>query len=45
MNAGCETWPLTLNEEHRFRVFENRMLRRNIWIQRGRSGGKLEEIA
>jgi hypothetical protein len=20
---GCETWPLTLREEHRLRVFEN----------------------
>jgi hypothetical protein len=25
---GCETGPLTLREEHRLRVFENRMLRR-----------------
>jgi hypothetical protein len=25
---GCETWSLTLKEEHRLRVFENRMLRR-----------------
>jgi hypothetical protein len=24
---GCETWSLTLREEHRVRVFENRMLR------------------
>jgi hypothetical protein len=24
---GCETWPLTLREEHRLRVFENRVLR------------------
>jgi hypothetical protein len=24
----CGTWPLTLREEHRLRVFENRMLRR-----------------
>jgi hypothetical protein len=24
----CETWPLTLREEHRLRVFENRVLRR-----------------
>jgi hypothetical protein len=22
---GCETWSLTLREEHRLRVFENRM--------------------
>jgi hypothetical protein len=25
---GCETWSLTLREEHRLRVFENRFLRR-----------------
>jgi hypothetical protein len=25
---GCETWSLTLKEEHRLRVFENRELRR-----------------
>jgi hypothetical protein len=24
----CKTWPLTLREEHRLRVFENRVLRR-----------------
>jgi hypothetical protein len=25
---GCETWSSTLREEHRLRVFENRVLRR-----------------
>jgi hypothetical protein len=25
---GCETWSLTLREEHRLRVFESRLLRR-----------------
>jgi hypothetical protein len=25
---GCETWPLTLMEEHKLRAFENRVLRR-----------------
>jgi hypothetical protein len=25
---GCETWSLTLREEHRLGVFENRVLRR-----------------
>jgi hypothetical protein len=25
---GCETWSVTLMEEHRLRVFENRVLRR-----------------
>ena len=27
---GCETWSLTLREERRLRVFENRVLRR-VW--------------
>ena len=27
MLIGCETWPLTLREERRLRVFENRILR------------------
>ena len=26
--CGCETWSLTLREERRLRVFENRLLRR-----------------
>ena len=25
--CGCETWSLTLREEHRLRVFENKVLR------------------
>jgi hypothetical protein len=25
---GCETWSLSLKEEHRLKVFENRILRR-----------------
>jgi hypothetical protein len=25
---GCETWSLTLREEHRLRMFKNRVLRR-----------------
>jgi hypothetical protein len=25
---GCETWSLTVREEHRLRIFENRMLKR-----------------
>ena len=31
---GCETWSLTLREERRMRVFENRVLRRMSWPQR-----------
>jgi hypothetical protein len=35
---GCEAWFLILREKHRFRVFENRMLRRMF-------GPKREEVA
>jgi hypothetical protein len=31
---GCETWPLTLREDHRLSVFENRVLRRIFGPQR-----------
>jgi hypothetical protein len=31
---GCETWSLTLKEEHRLRVFENRVLRRIFGTKR-----------
>jgi hypothetical protein len=30
----CETWSLTLREEHRLRVFENRVLRRIFVLKR-----------
>jgi hypothetical protein len=31
---GCETWSLTLREDHRLRVFENRVLRRIFGLKR-----------
>jgi hypothetical protein len=31
---GCENWSLTLREEHRPRVFENRVLRRIFGLKR-----------
>jgi hypothetical protein len=34
---GCETWSVILREEHRLRVFENKMLRRIF-------GPKREEV-
>jgi len=34
---GCETWSLTLKEERRLRVFENRVLRRIF-------GPKMDEV-
>jgi hypothetical protein len=37
---GCETWSLTLREEHRLRVFKNRVLRRIFGTKRdGVTGG------
>jgi hypothetical protein len=33
---GCETWSLTLREEHRLRVFENRVLRKIFESKRDR---------
>jgi hypothetical protein len=35
---GCDTWSLTLREEHRLRVFENRVLRRIFWPKREEDG-------
>jgi hypothetical protein len=37
---GCETWSLTLWEEHRLRVFENRDLRRIFGPKRGEVTGE-----
>jgi hypothetical protein len=31
---GCETWSLTLKEEHRLRVFDNRVQRRIFGLKR-----------
>jgi hypothetical protein len=31
---GCETWSLTLREDHRLRVFENRILRRIFGLKK-----------
>jgi hypothetical protein len=36
---GCETWSPTLREEHRLRVFENRVLRRIFGPKRDEVGG------
>jgi hypothetical protein len=37
---GCETWSLTVWEEHRLRVFENRILRRIIGPKRDEVTGE-----
>jgi hypothetical protein len=36
--CGCETWSLTLREEHRLRVFENRVLRKIFGSKREEDG-------
>jgi hypothetical protein len=35
---GCETWSLALREEHRLRVFENRVLRKIFGPKREEDG-------
>jgi hypothetical protein len=41
---GCETWSLTLREEHRLGVFENRVLRRIFGPKRDEVTGKWRKL-
>ena len=41
---GCETWSLTLREERRLRVFENRVLRRVFWPKRDEVTGEWRKL-
>jgi hypothetical protein len=41
---GCETWSLTLREEHRQRVFENRVLRRIFGPKRDDVTGEWKKL-
>jgi hypothetical protein len=41
---GCETWYLTLREEHRLRVFENRVLRRIFGTKRDEVTGEWRKL-
>jgi hypothetical protein len=41
---GCETWSVTLREEHRLRVFENRVLRRIFGPKRDEVTGELRKL-
>jgi hypothetical protein len=41
---GCETWSLTLWEEHRLRVFENRVLRRIFGPKRDKVTGDWRKL-
>ena len=42
---GCETWSLTLREERKLRVFENKVLRRIFGPRRDEVTGEMEETA
>jgi hypothetical protein len=41
---GCETWSLKLREEHRLRVFENRLLRRIFGRKRDEVTGEWRNL-
>jgi hypothetical protein len=41
---GCETWSLTLREEQRLRVFENRVLRRISGPKRDQATGEWRRL-
>jgi hypothetical protein len=41
---GCEIWSLTLREEHRLRMFENRVLRRIFGPRRDEVTGGWKEL-
>jgi hypothetical protein len=41
---GCETWSLTLKEQHRQRVFENRVLRSLFGPKRDKVTGERRKL-
>jgi len=41
---GCETWSLTLREERRLRVFDNRVLRRIFGSKRDEVTGEWRKL-
>jgi hypothetical protein len=41
---GCETWSLTVREEHKLRVFENRVLRRIFGSKRDGVTGRWRKL-
>jgi len=41
---GCETWSLTLREERRLRVFENKVLRRVFGTKRDEVTGEWRKL-
>jgi hypothetical protein len=41
---GCETWSLILKDQHRLRVFENRVLRRIFRLKRDEVTGDWRKL-
>jgi hypothetical protein len=41
---GCETWSLTLRDEHRLRMFENRVFRRIFEPKRDEVTGEWRKV-
>ena len=41
---GCETWSLTLKEEHRLRVFENKVLRKIFGVKKDEITGECRKL-
>jgi hypothetical protein len=41
---GCETWSLTLREDHRLRVFENRVLKKIFGLKRDEVTGEWRKL-
>ena len=41
---GCETWSLTLREERRLRLFENRVLREMFRLERDEVTGEWRKL-
>jgi hypothetical protein len=44
VSYGCESWSLTLREEHRLRVFENRVLWRIFGLKRDEIKGEWTKL-
>ena len=42
--CGCVTWSLTLREERRLRIFENRVLRKILGPKRDEVTGELRKL-
>jgi hypothetical protein len=41
---GCETWSVTFRDEHRLRVFANRVLRKIFWPKTDEVTGDLRRL-